>query len=69
MRLVAATILVLGAVFPFASGAASAHHSFASQFDDRVVTLHGAIAGGDKWCGATIASGSAIWISKALTRA
>ena len=45
MRLVAATVLVLGVVFPSASGTPSAHHSFASQFDDRVaVTLHGVIA-------------------------
>ena len=44
MRLVSATALALGAVLPFAPGGASAHHSFASQFDDRVVTLHGVVA-------------------------
>ena len=44
MRLVAATVLVLGVVLPSASGTPSAHHSFASQFDDRAVTLHGVIA-------------------------
>ena len=45
MRLVAITVLVLGVVFPSASGSPSAHHSFASLFDDRVaVTLHGVIA-------------------------
>ena len=44
MRLVA-TVVVLGVVFASASGTPSAHHSFASQFDDRVaVTLHGVIA-------------------------
>ena len=44
MRPFAAIVLTLGLLIPFSS-ATSAHHSFASQFDDRVaVTLHGVVA-------------------------
>ena len=44
MRIFAAIVLTLGLVIPFSPAATSAHHSFASQFDNRVVMLHGVVA-------------------------
>ena len=44
MRPFAAIVLTLGLVIRFSCATTSAHHSFASQFDNRVVMLHGAVA-------------------------
>jgi hypothetical protein len=44
MRPLAALVLPPGLVIAFSSAAPSAHHSFASQFDNRVVMLHGVVA-------------------------
>jgi hypothetical protein len=45
MRIFAATVVTIGFMFSFVSGALSAHHSFAPEFDGRVaVTLQGVIA-------------------------
>ena len=43
MRVLAVTVLAVGLALPFLSGTTSAHHSFASQFDNRVVMLHGVV--------------------------